>query len=159
MDRPRIYIETTIPSAYFDERPAAEMVARREVTRRWWATASANYNLMTSMAVRKELASGPALRQQSWLALIKPLPLLLVNPEVIDIAAIYRRHKLMPPGDAMHLAVASFYACAYLLTWNFRHLANANKFEHIQSVSRRYGLHVPRIVAPPALLEETGEQA
>ena len=111
------------------------------------------------MAVREELASGPALRRQPWLALINPLPLLLVNPEVIDIAASYRRHKLMPPGDALHLAVASFYECAYLLTWNFRHLANANKFGHIQNVNRRQGLHVPRIVAPPALLEEGDEQA
>jgi hypothetical protein len=159
MEKPRLYIETTIPSAYFDERLAPEMVARREDTRRWWATASAKYYLMTSMAVRKELASGPALRQQPWLALINPLPLLLVNLEVIDIAADYRRHKLMPPGDAMHLALASFYECAYLLTWNFRHLANANKFAHIQNVNRRLHLHVPQIVAPPALLEEDDEQA
>ena len=157
MDRPRIYIETTIPSAYFDERTAPAMVRRRDITRRWWATSSTKYDLVTSLAVRKELAAGPALRQRLWLPLIKPLPLLLVDPEVIDIAADYRRHKLMPPGDAMHLAVASFYGCAYLLTWNFKHLANPNKFGHIQNVNRRMGLHVPRIVAPPALLEEEDE--
>lgn len=111
MDRPRIYIEPTIPSAYFDERPAVEMIARREVTRRWWATAKAKYDLRTSLAVREELAASPAPMQQSWLALINPLPLLFVDPEVIEIAADYRRHKLAPPGDAMHLALASHYRC------------------------------------------------
>jgi hypothetical protein len=158
MDRPRIYIETTIPSAYFDERTAPAMVARREATRRWWVTGRAKYDLWTSLAVREELAAGPLPKQQSWMALINPLPLLFVNPEVIEIAADYRRHKLVPPGDAMHLALASFYRCACLLTWNFKHLANENKFGHIQSVNRRLGLHIPRIVAPPALLEEEDGQ-
>jgi len=158
MDRPRVYIETTIPSAYFDERTAPEMVLRRDVTRRWWAS-SGKYDLVTSMAVREELASGPALRRRWWLLLVNPLPLLEVNPDVIDIAADYRDHKLMPPSDAIHLAVASFYRCEYLLTWNFKHLANANKFGHIQSVNRRLRLHTPSIVAPPALLEEDDGQA
>ena len=153
MDRPRVYIETTIPSAYFDERSAPEMVARREATRRWWAAASAKYDLVTSLAVRKELAAGPALPQRLWLPLIKPLPLLLVDTQIIDIAAGYRRHKLMPPGDAMHLALASFYRCAYLLTWNFKHLANENKFGHIQRINSHLELFVPRIVTPLDLLE------
>ena len=35
----RIYVETTIPSFYFDVRSAAEMVARRNWTRRWFDAA------------------------------------------------------------------------------------------------------------------------
>jgi len=35
----RTYVETSIPSFYFELRPQAEMVARREWTRAWWASA------------------------------------------------------------------------------------------------------------------------
>ncbi|MFV2068965.1 MAG: hypothetical protein ACC645_18520 [Pirellulales bacterium] len=43
MDKPRVYVETTIASFYHEIRTAPEIVARREWTRRWWATASDRY--------------------------------------------------------------------------------------------------------------------
>lgn len=154
MDRPRVYIETTIPSAYCDERTAPEMVARREATRRWWGTAGERFEKVTGPTVREELERGPWHRQADWLRLIEELPVLEVTTAITAIASDYRQHKLMPPDDAVHLAVASLHRCDYLLTWNFKHLANPNKFGHIQRVNVRLGLFVPRIVAPPALLGE-----
>jgi hypothetical protein len=151
MDRPRIYIETTIPSAYFDERTAPEMVARREITRRWWG-AAAGYELVTSPAVLEELGAGPPGAREAWLALIDDVRVLDNAPSIRDIVSAYSAFKVMPLGDSRHLAFASFYACDYLLTWNFRHLANPNKSVHIRWVNHRLGLFVPRIVAPPALL-------
>jgi predicted nucleic acid-binding protein len=152
MDRPRIYIETTIPSAYFDERTAPAMVARRETTRRWWATARAKYDLRTSLAVREELDRGPSHRKTEWMRLIDDLPILPITPDIGLIVREYQKHRLMPADDALHLAVASFYRCDYLLTWDFKHLANTNKFVHIQQVNSREGLFVPSIVAPPTLM-------
>jgi len=160
MDRPRVYIETTIPSAYFDERTAPEMVARREITRRWWRQAAGKFELLTGAAVREELMGGPVDRTGAWLRLIDELPLLQSSAAVRDIAAKYIRHKVMPAnpsGDALHLALASYYRCDYLLTWNFKHLANVNKFRHIQRVSSLFDLFVPQIVTPPALLGEDHE--
>jgi len=40
------------------------------------------------------------------------------------------------------------------LTWNCRHLANANKFEHIRTVNRRLGLLTPELVTPEQLFAE-----
>ncbi len=45
-----------------------------------------------------------------------------------------------PLGDALHLAIASYHKCDFLLTWNCRHLANANKFGHIRRVNVMLGL-------------------
>jgi hypothetical protein len=157
MEKPRVYIETTIPSAYFDARSSPAMVARRAATRRWWATASTKYDLMTSMAVREELESGPTLRRSAWLQLIADLPLLEISPAIDEAASAYIGHKLMPRRDVLHMALASYHRCDYLLTWNFKHLANANKFGHIQHVNARLGLFVPRILAPPALMGEDHE--
>lgn len=68
--------------------------------------------------------------------------------------------KLMPadpPSDALHLALASHYNCDALVTWNYKHLANANKVRHIRLVNTQLGLFVPRITTPSELLgEENG---
>ena len=55
-------------------------------------------------------------------------------------------------GDALHLAFASYYECDYLVTWDYRHLANANKFQHIRRVNVKLGLAVPQIVTPRELM-------
>ncbi|MFL5382105.1 MAG: type II toxin-antitoxin system VapC family toxin [Longimicrobiaceae bacterium] len=152
MDRPRVYIETTIPSAYFDKRTAPEMVARREATRRWWGTAGERFEMVTSSVVREELERGPLEAKAAWLTLINDVRVLEIESQIPEIVSAYLKFKLMPPGDAHHLAFASLYGCEYLLTWNFRHLANPNKSVHIQWMNQRLGLFVPRILAPSELL-------
>ena len=62
-----------------------------------------------------------------------------------------------PAGDALHLALASFYKCDFLVTWNCLHLANANKFGHIRRVNTILGLIVPNLVTPLELLGVTNE--
>jgi len=57
-----------------------------------------------------------------------------------------------PAGDALHLALASYHKCDFLVTWNCRHLANANKFGHIRRVNTMLGLFVPTLVTPLGLL-------
>jgi hypothetical protein len=99
-----------------------------------------------------ELRMGPSRAKEGWLALIEDVRVLEIVPSIPEIVSAYSAFKVMPPGDSQHLAFASFHACDYLLTWNFRHLANPNKSVHIRWVNHRLGLFVPRIVAPPALL-------
>ena len=155
MATPRVYVETTIPSSYHDARTDPESVARREVTRRWWADAADRYELLTAPAVYKELMRGVPERAAERLALLAGLPVLDVVPDIAGIVAAYIEHKLMPAdpeGDALHLAVASYYRCDYLLTWNCQHLANANKFGHVRRVNAVLGLFVPTLVTPRQLL-------
>ena len=77
-------------------------------------------------------------------------PLLDVNVAVIEAVDAYIANHVMPNdpgGDAFHLAVASFHRCDFLVTWNCRHLANANKFGIL-------GLGNPALVTPLELLNE-----
>ena len=62
-------------------------------------------------------------------------------------------HPTLAP-DALHLALASFHKCDFLLTWNCAHIANANKFEHIRIINARLGLFVPALVTPIELCAE-----
>jgi hypothetical protein len=57
-----------------------------------------------------------------------------------------------PAGDAIHLALASFHKCDFLVTWNCLHLANANKFGHIRRINTMLGLFTPVLATPLQLL-------
>ena len=151
----RVYIETTIPSFYFEIRPEPEMIARRNWTREWWDNHARRYELLTSDPVIDELERGNYSHQEESLRLINDLPFLVVNREILDLTKIYIANKIMPKdptGDAMHLALATYYKCDFLLTWNCNHLANANKFGHIERVNAMLGLATPRLVTPLELL-------
>lgn len=157
MPRHRIYVETTIPSFYFETRPQPDMVARREWTRRWWGLAREEHELVTSAAVIDELSGGEYASRGQCLELTRSLPALPVNREIIEIAEIYARRLVMPMnplGDAMHLAIASYHRCEFLVTWNCVHLANGNKFVHIRRVNALLDLFVPSLVTPLELLGE-----
>lgn len=154
----RVYIETTIPSFYHEARTEPEMVARRGWTRQWWDQCRSRYELLTSEAVIDELQKGAFPYQDAALALIEGLPLLEIEEAVADIVTAYISHHVMPAepaGDALHLALASLHKCDFLLTWNCRHLANANKFPHIRRVNALLGIFVPSLVTPLELLGDT----
>jgi hypothetical protein len=153
--KPRVYIETSIPSFYREIRAEPEMVARRDWTRQWWDELRDDYMLVSSVAVLDELQGGNFPHKDKAIKLLSDLPLVPLEPEIAEIVRVYIQHKVMPNdpvGDALHLALASFHKCDFLLTWNCRHLANANKFGHIRRVNAMLGLYIPLLVTPLELL-------
>lgn len=81
---------------------------------------------------------------------------------VVQVAEAYIEHRLLPRDaapDAFHLALASVHRADFLLTWNCKHLANANKVRHIAVLNRRMNLHVPVITTPYTLLPESDHEA
>lgn len=154
----RIYIETTIASFYYEVRTEPEMLARRNWTRRWFdAARNGSDELVTSLAVEAELEAGKFPGKTDALALISDLKLVDLNDAVAEAVDAYISHKVMPndpTGDALHLAAASFHRCDFLVTWNCRHIANANKFGHIRRVNGILGLGNPALVTPLELLPE-----
>lgn len=155
MPKPRVYVETTIPSFYYDFRDSPAVVERRELTRKWWADATGQYELFTSSTVLEELAEGRREWAKLRMELVRDLPLLVPSAEIDDIVEVYVLHRLMPsrPGtaDATHLALASLNHCDFIVTWDSRHLANPNKVTHIRRINSALNLHVPELVTPQEL--------
>lgn len=153
----KVYIETSIPSFYFEIREEAEMVARKRWTRQWWKNHREDFDLFTSVVVLDELNAGNHPNKNECLDLISSLPLLPVEFEISDIVNTYIDNHVMPKdptGDALHLALASYHQCHFLLTWNCVHLANANKKEHIRHINNLMGLFVPELTTPLGLIKE-----
>ena len=136
------------------------MVARRQWTREWWNNHQVHYDVVTSIPAIEELEAGDHPKKHECLLLIERIPILPVVESIVDIVDTYIRHRLMPndpKGDALHLALASYHRCQFLLTWNCVHLANANKQEHIRHVNALLGLHVPILTTPLELIQEPEE--
>jgi hypothetical protein len=153
-----IYVETSIPSFYFETRlGVAENQARKNWTRRWWDKANAEDTLVTSLAVINELLAAPDPKRSDALGLIDQLTLLQDDPEVDNLVDAYIANKVMPSdasGDARHLALATWHKCDILVSWNCRHIANANKADHIHRINGRLGFETPKLITPLALLNE-----
>lgn len=152
-----VYIETTIPSFYFDERQTPEAIAWRQATRLWWDQSRREYDLVTSSFVVDELEGAPNPKRDQALTLIADIESLKFPDGLADVIEAYIEHQLVPQdaaGDAAHLAMASLHSVDFLLTWNIRHLANANKFQHLRIINGRLGLSVPTITTPLMLMPE-----
>jgi len=133
------------------------MVARRNWTRKWWNECAPLYELVTSDGVIDELNAGDFPAQQKTIELLSGISLVDIPDDIANIIDVYISNHLMPKervGDALHLALASYHKCDFLLTWNCSHIANANKFEHIRIINTRLGLFVPALVTPIELLEK-----
>ena len=63
----------------------------------------------------------------------------------------------LPPkaaDDALHIAVATVYGLDYLLTWNCRHIANAQIQKKLLQISNDAGYELPTICTPYELMGE-----
>jgi len=146
--KPTVYVETTIPSYYFETRQTVEAQAWRAATRSWWKNERPRYRIVTSEVVLAELRLAPAGKSSRCLRLLRDVPLLPEVPQAQDVASFYVKNRLMPSaagGDAAHLALVSLHRVDFMLTWNCRHLANANKIEHLRVLNQRLRLSIPVI--------------
>jgi predicted nucleic acid-binding protein len=153
--RRSVYIDTTIPSYYVDERAVLRLHIDR--TRQWWDEERHLYDLYTSEFTLAELAEGDFPRKEQAIQLMRDLPRLAPMEEIEEIVEMYVAHYLVPSSDirdGFHLAFACFYKMDYLLTWNCAHLANIRKQEHFRVINLRLGLHTPAIITPLVLLPE-----
>ncbi len=149
----KIYLDTSVVSAYFDDR----IPYQRELTRAWWEGIWSRYELCLSTVTRLELEAAAEPKRSSFVQLIEDVSVLEFVAEVAGIADMYLMGKIIPPksvGDAFHLAFASHYKIDYFVTWNCSHFANVGTRRKIRMFNTAAGLFVPEIVTPEFFLED-----
>lgn len=126
--------------------------ARQALTRGWWDARRRDYDLFVSQFVLDEAGAGDPEASQERLRLVDGLPLLDVgHPDVERIADLLIERHLLPSrarADAQHVAVATVFAVDDLMTWNCRHIANADRLPSVYSILRAEGYDPPLIVTP-----------
>lgn len=158
MDKPTLYLETTIPS-YLLAEPSRDVIslARQDITRRWWKRDHSRYAVFVSEVVIQETGRGDIKEARKRIEFLRPFPVLDATPEVRALIKLYIDNGIVPPGnveDAAHLAFSSVHETEYLCTWNFRHLANALALRRLRKLNEEKGFFVPQVCTPEELLGE-----
>ncbi|WP_235526513.1 type II toxin-antitoxin system VapC family toxin [Nostoc piscinale] len=82
------------------------------------------------------------------LELLNRMPLVELNQAVQNLVAQFLRRSNLPPkasDDAVHIAAATFHSLDYLLTWNCKHIANAQIQRKLAEISFDFGYQLPVI--------------
>jgi hypothetical protein len=151
-----VYIETSI-LGYLTARPSRDIVvaANIEVTKEWWNTRRGDFQLYSSQAVVKETSQGDVVIASQRLEILANLSLLDLNQAVLDLAEQFLERSNLPAKadiDAVHIAPATVHGMDYLLTWNCKHIANAQIQGKLAEISLDFGYELPILCTPYELL-------
>ncbi|AXI99362.1 PIN domain-containing protein [Cyclonatronum proteinivorum] len=150
-----IYIETSFIS-YLTSRASRDLVtaARQQLTQEWWEKYRKNYSLYISQAVLAEAGSGDSIAAKRRLHLLNRIPTLVISDEARIFAEFLVKETPFPPQatvDALHIAVASVHKVDFIITWNFRHIANASIRSKLEVLAQSKKLSLPTICTPEEL--------
>lgn len=151
-----VYIETSI-LGYLTARPSRDIVvsANIQITREWWDTRRSDFQLYSSQAVVKETSQGDAAIASQRLEILRNFSLLDLNQSVLDLAEQFLGRSNLPAKadvDAVHIAAATVHGMDYLLTWNCKHIANAQIQGKLAEISLDFGYELPILCTPYELL-------
>ena len=151
-----VYLETTFIS-YLVARPSRDVIVagHQQTTQDWWENRRNEFECSVSQVVIDEASVGDPAEIQKRLALIGALRTLAVSDEANALTKAIMAAGILPPHvirDAAHVAVAAVHAIDYLLTWNCKHLANAQIARRIAVVCEKLGYRKPIICTPDELM-------
>jgi predicted nucleic acid-binding protein len=148
--KPRIYLDTSVISAYVDDR----LPERRRATIDFWARLPEYEVSISDLAVAEVRATNEVERRQRMEDLIRPFEVLAIGEESRGLAREYVRRSVLSPAtidDALHVATAVTNRRDMVVSWNFRHLVNRRRRALINEVNIQLGYPTIEIVSPPEL--------
>lgn len=150
-----VYVETTVIGHLVGrDHPNPVIAGRQAVTRAWWSTAPSGYRLLASQLVLEECRVGDPAAAAERLDALRVVELLEASVDVDLLATALTDAGAVPgsePRDAFHIAIAAVHGVKYLVTWNFKHIANAVMRDQIEMVCRAAGFEPPIICTPDEL--------
>jgi len=152
----RLYLESSIVS-YLAALPSRDLIkaARQQITHEWWAARRHDFEIFVSEVVIEEISQGDSDAVLRRLEAITGIPVLNVTEAAEDLAGFIVDRGGLPAKaiqDALHLGVAAVHGVDYLLTWNCRHLANAELMGEMSALLVEKGFRPPVVCTPDELL-------
>ncbi len=147
MKKPKIYLDTSIISAYFDFRKPV----RQLITEKWFQNDILNFEVYISELVLNEIDNNQDndLKQKMFGLLNDAGPVnLKITEEISNLAKLYRQQVLSKEiNDTLHIAVVSCYKLDILVSWNFRHLVNWETINTIHQINQKNKLSIIEILS------------
>ena len=154
-----VYVETSVVS-YLTARATSNLLAAawQAATAEWWDTHKSRFELCTSALTIEEAGRGSREAAARRLKALGGIAMLPITETAINLADALIRRRVLPGSalnDAVHIAVSAVHGVDYLLTWNFRHLANAETKPLVRELCEVQGYPSPEICTPSELMGGT----
>ena len=154
----KVYLESSFIS-YLVSRPSKNLIvaAHQQISMDWWEQRRHQFWCCVSELVLGEISVGDAEEVCKRLETVKDLPILSATEEAENLTDIILQKGILPEKagtDAAHIAISATHKVDYLLTWNCKHLANAQIIRRIRAVYAEQGVEIPSICTPEELLGE-----
>ncbi len=150
-----VYIESSVVS-YLTSQTSRDLVtaARQAITTEWWNDQRSKYDAYVSALVEEEISHGDPDAADRRLSAIKEIPALDISEQASALAKELIRLEAIPANseeDALHIGIAASSGIDYLLTWNFKHLNNAETKKTIALIVENHGFVCPILCSPEEL--------
>lgn len=154
--RETVYIETTVVS-YLTAWLSRDLIraAHQQLTQEWWELRRSDFDLVVSEAVLSEAGAGDSTAAARRLDALRGFRVLEIADSAAQLADRRIARSALPEKasvDALHISIAAIHNIDYLLTWNCKHIANAEMKSAIMSVCELEGFRCPHICTPEELL-------
>ena len=146
--KPRIYLDTSVISAYVDER----LPERQRATIEFWGRLSEFEVAISDLAVAEIRETEDMEQRAKMNQLVHGFIELAIVEEARTLAQEYIRRgvfSVATADDALHVAVAVVSRQDIVVSWNFRHLVNRRRRALINEVNILLGFPRNEILAPP----------
>ena len=149
MTKRLLYIETSIVS-YLTARLSNDLMvaAWQGATIEWWETQKDKFDLFTSQVTLEEAAN-------RRLEALRGIPVLVITEAVKNLSKALMQNGALPAralDDSLHIAIAAVHGIDYFLTWNCRHINNAETKPLIRNVCANNRYSCPEICSPLELM-------
>jgi hypothetical protein len=154
--KPRLYLETTIPSYLVARRSRdLRLAADQESTQEWWEQKRHGFEIFISQVVITEVSRGDSTFAAARLDKLRDISVLVPTPAGEQLAERLLAEGILPAiavADATHLGFSAANGMDYLLTWNCRHINNPALRRQIERTCTMCGLTCPIICTPTELM-------
>ena len=150
MSNLKVYLDTSVFSAYYDDR--AKM--RQEQTKEFWEMLGECDKFASEMVIDELNAVSDDKLREDLILLTRDFKILQVNQESEALAEKYIKRGIFPEKyreDAIHLALASVNEIDILVSWNFEHLVKRKTRLEANEANILNGYKTIDIIAPPEL--------
>ncbi|MDE0314620.1 MAG: type II toxin-antitoxin system VapC family toxin [Candidatus Poribacteria bacterium] len=156
--KPTVYVETSVIS-YLTSLPSRNslVLSRQEATRQLWNEHFDDFEFIVSNIVVGEIRKGDEKEIQLRLKAIADFRILEKSPAADRLTQLLLDSGAVPQNsgsDAQHISIATVYRLDYLISWNFKHIVNETKRQHIDRVCREAGFQPTNLCTPIELIEE-----
>ena len=158
-----VYLETSFISLLVGN-PSKDLiiVGNQQTTKDWWRLRRAHFVCVASTEVMRESNEGDPQEAAKRHGVLSGLMILPFSKEAdLRMKALLATRALPPKAqaDAVHLAIAAAAEVDYLLTWNCRHLANAQILTRLEKEAQRLGWKLPKVCTPAELMGDSPDES